>query len=156
MAKWRQYVPVKLLIAVVVLLILGLVAGPVIRSSVTEQQLATNVLLSAIPFILIFVAIILTFIGLIIVATRILNHNISASIHRPLELLTIGGIVFSVFGMLQSWSFGLYRISFPVLLIATLGFIFWSHVIPRGTIRDAEDLGTVSIRDLQKAATDTD
>lgn len=156
MAKWRQYVPVKLLIAVVVLLILGLAAGPVIRSSVTEQQLATNVLLSAIPFILVFVAIILTFISLIIIASRVLNHNISASIHRPIEMLTIAGILLGVFGMLQSWSFGLYRISFPLLLIATLGFIFWSHVIPQGTIREVEDLGTVSIRDLQKAATDSD
>lgn len=156
MAKWRQYVPIRILIAVVILLILGSVAGPIIRSSVTERQLATNVLLSAIPFILVFVAIILTFISLIIVAARILNHKISPSIHRPIELLTIAGIVFGVFGMLQSWSFGLYRISFPLLLIATLGFIFWSHVVPRGAVRDAGDLGTVSTRELQKAAADTD
>lgn len=156
MAKWRQYVPVNLLMAVVVLLVLGLVAGPIIRSSVTEQRLATNVLLSAIPFILVFVAIILTFISLIIIAARILNHNISARIHRPIELLTIAGILLGVFGMLQSWSFGLYRISFPLLLIATLGFIFWSHIIPQGIVRETEDLGTVSIRDLQKITTDTD
>ena len=93
MKKIRPRVPIGLPIAVVVLLILGAMAGPVIRSIFTEQQLSTNVILSAIPFVLIFAAIVLSFITLVAFVASLLNHNISKEVYRPIELTIIGGIV---------------------------------------------------------------
>ena len=135
MAKVRSVVPVKLLIVAAVLLVLGLVAGPVIQALATPQQLGENVLLNAIPFILIFVAILLTFIALIVVVARLLNGRISASIHRPIELLLIAGIVLGVIALFQPWTYVLYGIGFHVLLVSVLGFTLWSHIVPKREAR---------------------
>ncbi len=135
MAKMRSVVPVKLLIVAAVLLILGIVAGPVIQSLATPEQLGENVLLNAIPFILIFVAILLTFIASIIVVARLLNGRISASIHRPIEMALIAGIVLGVIGLFQPWTYILYGISFHVLLVSVLGFTLWSHIVPKREAR---------------------
>ena len=135
MAKVRSVVPVKLLIIAAALLILGIVAGPVIQSLATPQQLGENVLLNAIPFILIFVAILLVFIGLIIIVARLLNGRISASIHRPIEMALIAGIVLGVVGLFQPWTYILYGISFHVLLVSVLGFTLWSHIVPKREAR---------------------
>ncbi len=135
MTKVHSVVPVKLLIVAAVLLVLGLVAGPVIQSLATPEQLGENVLLNAIPFILIFVAILLTFIALIIVVARLLNGRISASIHRPIEMALIAGIVLGVVGLFQPWTYILYGISFHVLLVSVLGFTLWSHIVPKREAR---------------------
>jgi Na+-translocating ferredoxin:NAD+ oxidoreductase RnfE subunit len=131
MAK-KLPVPVALPISVVVLLILGLIAGPIIKSTASEEQLATNVLLSAIPFILIFAAIILAFISLIVLASNLLSHKIPERIYRPIERIVIAGIVLGVIGMFQPWSFALYRIGFFMVLIFWLCFVLWNHVKPKG------------------------
>jgi len=131
MEKIRPRVPVALLIAILVTLVLGLLAGPFIAARVTPERLAENVLLNAIPFILIFVSIILTYITLIVVVGSILNNNISRRAHKTVESILIAGIVLGIFGMFQPWVFLAYRYGFLVLLISTLGFILWSHIIPR-------------------------
>ena len=138
MAKRRFRVPVGLFIAIVVTLILGLVASPVIKTLTTEKQRTTNVLLSAIPFILIFVAILLAFISLINMSASVLNDNISVRIYRGIEKLLIAGIVLGIFGMFQPWLMIFYKIGFMVLLVSTLGFIWWSHVKPKGVLRQKE------------------
>ena len=153
MFKIRPRVPVGLLIAVVALLILGVIAGPIIRSVATPEQLTNNVLLGAIPFILIFVAIILAFISLIALVASVLSHNIPGSAYRPIERILIGGIVVGVIGMFQPWLLILYKIGFIVLLVSTLGFILWSHIVPRG-IRRREELGSVSIGKLEGGGED--
>lgn len=127
----RLRIPIFLPIAIIVLLILGFSAEPFIQANATEEQLAQNVLLSAIPFILVFVAIILTFITLIVIVARILNGNITKQQYRPVELALIGGIVLGIFGMFQPWVFGFFKIGFLVLLASTLGFILWSHITPK-------------------------
>ena len=76
MTQTRFRFPWGLIISAIVLLLLGLVAGPLIQSTATEEQLNQNVLLSAIPFILIFVSILLGFITIITVVARLLNDNI--------------------------------------------------------------------------------
>ena len=43
----------------------------------------------------------------------------------------IGGILLGILGMFQPWVFGLYKTGFFVLLFSTLGFILWSHVVPK-------------------------
>lgn len=127
----RLRIPIFLPIAIVVLLLLGFAAEPFIQANATEAQLAQNVLLSAIPFILVFVAIILTFITLIVIAARLLNGTITQRQYRPVELALVGGIVMGILGMFQPWVFGLFKIGFLLLLVSTLGFILWSHITPK-------------------------
>ena len=131
MTKLRPRVPIGLPIAAIVLLVLGLAAGSGIRAVATPQQMAENVLLSAIPFILIFAAIILAFITVIVVVARALSHNIPQTAYRPIETVIIAGIVLGVVGMFQPWLFVLYKYGFLLLLFSTLAFILWSHVVPK-------------------------
>ena len=133
----RPRVPLGLLISIAILLILGSIAGPLIRSSFTEKERAANVFLEAIPFILIFVAIILTFITLITLVASVLNDNIPRRTHRLVERIIIFGIVGGVIGMFQPWWFLAYKYGFAVLLISTLSFILWSHIRPKRELRQS-------------------
>ena len=153
MAKIHPRVPIGLPISVVVLLILGAIANPVLSSVVSEEQFTTNVLLSAIPFVLIFVAIVLSFISLTWLLASVLNHHISERIYRPIELTMIGGIVLGAIGMFQPWFFLAYRYGFLLLLISTLAFILWSHIVPKGTRHD--HLGSVSISEFEQKESGT-
>lgn len=127
----RPRVPVTLLIVIAVLLVLGLLAGPFINSRMTEEQLADNVFINAVPFVLIFVAIILAFIAFIALVASMLDNNISLRIHRIIESILIAGIVLGVVGMFQPWLFEGYKYGFLLLLISTLSFILWSHITPK-------------------------
>ena len=138
MAIKRLRLPIGLFIAIVVTLVLGLVANPVILSLTTPKQRATNVLLSALPFILIFVAILLAFISLINMSMSVLNGHISQRVFLVIERILIAGIAFGVFGMFQPWLMILYKVGFLVLLISTLSFIWWSHIKPKGVLRQKE------------------
>jgi len=148
MAKSRFRLPIGLFIAIVVTFVLGLVASPVIHSLTTPKQRATNVLLSAIPFILIFVAILLVFISLIRMSASVLNDHISPRIFRIVERTLIAGIVLGVFGMFQPWLMFLYKYGFIVLLVSTLGFIWWSHIKPKREHRQKE-AGNVTGQDIK-------
>ena len=127
----RPRVPIGLPIAVVIFLVLGLLAGPFIAARATPEQLADNVLLNAIPFILIFISIILAFITLIAFVASLLDHRISRRTHQLVETILIVCMVLGVFGMFQPWLFAAYRYGFLLLLFSTLGFILWSHITPR-------------------------
>jgi hypothetical protein len=131
MATHRLRIPVGLFIAVAVTLILGLVARPAITALTTEKQRATNVLLSAIPFILIFISILLFYISLISMSASVLNDNISPRVYRIVETIIIAGIVLGVLGMFQPWLMIFYKYGFFVLLVSTLGLIWWSHIKPK-------------------------
>lgn len=144
----RPHVPIGILISIVVTLIIGLVARPIISANATEQQLARNVLLSAIPFIFIFVAIILAFMALIWAAASMLNRNIPERIYRPVERVIIAGIVLGVIGMFQPWWFMAYRLGFFMLFFSTLAFILWSHIVPRGA--QAGHLSSVSVAEFEQ------
>jgi len=148
MAKRRFRIPVGLFIAIAVTLILGLVASPLISSLTTPKQRATNVLLSAIPFILIFVAILLTFISLIKMSANLLNDNISPRIFRIVETVLIVGIVLGILGMFQPWLIIFYKYGFIVLLVSTLGFIWWSHIKPKEERRQ-DDTGSSANQDMK-------
>ena len=153
MQKFRPRVPVGLPISVVVLLVLGAISGPLIRANATEQQLATNVLLSAIPFILIFVAIILAFITIISLVGSMLNNRVSARTYQWIESIIIAGIVGGVVGMFQPWLYAFYRYGFLVLLISTLSFILWSHITPHRA-QTQDELGSPSIAEIVKGDKD--
>ena len=149
----RLRVPPGLLISIVVLLVLGFAAGPFIDARTTEEQLAQNVLLSAIPFIFIFLAIILAYIAVIVMAASLLDDNVSRDVHRWIEIGLIGGIVAGVIGMFQPWIFGLYRIGFLILFACTLGYILWSHITPSG-VRRRESIGSVTVSEFEGGGTD--
>ena len=134
----RPRIPLSMPVIIVVLIVLGLIAGPLLRSIFTEKQRAANVLLEALPFILIFVAIILTFITLIMLTASMLNNNISQQTYRMIERVIIAGIVGGVVGMFQPWWFLAYKYGFIVLLVSTLAFILWSHILPRKVMRHEE------------------
>ena len=149
MKNYRPRVPIGLPISIVITLIIGLVAGPVIESTFTEEDLARNVLLAAIPFVFIFVAIILAFITVVWLAATGLSHNIPERIYRPVEWIIIAGIGLGIFGMFQPWSFAAYRVGFFVLFFSTLAFILWSHVVPKGVHQ--EQLGSLSISEFEQS-----
>lgn len=126
-------VPITMPLAAVIILILGLLAGPIIQSRATEEQLAQNVLLAALPFILVFVSIILAFMTLIWIIANLLNGRVSPRIYRPIELLLIAGIVLGIIAMFQPWTFSLFKPGFYLLFASTIGFTIWSHVRPAHT-----------------------
>ena len=125
-------VPRGLPISAVILLVLGLIAMQVMPNIVTEEQMARNVLLAAIPFILIFAAILIAFMSLIWYASSKLSGNISEKTYRPIEYILIGGILLGIFLMFQPWVFIMFRVGFYMLLASTLLYILWSHVRPKG------------------------
>jgi len=126
----RPHAPIALPAVAVLLIVLGFVASRVIPTLVTEQQLATNVLLSAIPFILIFVGILLFYITLIVLVASALNGVVSQRVFRIVTRVIIAGILLGILGMFQPWAMVFYTRGFSVLLIATLSYILWSHVTP--------------------------
>lgn len=130
MGKTRLRVPLKLPLTALVLLVLGLVSQPFIQSRYSAEELANNTLLGGISFILIFIAIVLTFITLIALVASILNNKISTKLHQRIEIIFIAGIVLGILGMFQSWVFFAFRYGFLLLLVSTLGFILWSHITP--------------------------
>ncbi|UCE00798.1 MAG: hypothetical protein JSV42_08815 [Chloroflexota bacterium] len=145
MAVSRPRIPIALPIIIIVLLILGFLAGPFIESRTTEQQLADNVLLNAIPFLLIFVAILLTYILLIVILGSMLNNNVPPRVYKIIESILIAGIVLGVVGMFQPWVFLAYKYGFVLLLASILLFIVWSHVSPRReAIQQEEGPGALS------------
>jgi hypothetical protein len=153
MVKNRPRVPIALPLIALALLILGLLAGPFIQNRATPEQLAGNVLLSAIPFVLIFVAIILFFITLIVLVATGLSNNVSPRVYKIIESVLIAGIVLGVVGMFQPWLFAAYKYGFLVLLFSTLGFIVWSHVSPRRAQIQAE-AGPVSVSEIVESTQD--
>jgi uncharacterized membrane protein len=134
----RLKLPYGLIISAIVCLVLGLAAGPLIRSAATEEQLNQNVLLSAIPFILIFVSILLGFITAISVLASVLNDHINGRVYKVIESIIIAGIVLGVIGMFQPWHMLIYKNGFRVLLTSTLSFIVWSHIRPGSEQRQEE------------------
>jgi hypothetical protein len=117
--------------AALILSALGVAAFFLIQGTATPEQLAQNVLLSALPFILIFVAIILLFASLIIFTSARLSRKIAVLPHRIIETIAMAGIVLGIFSIFQPWLFILYQPGFLVLLFSTLFFILWSHVEPK-------------------------
>ena len=131
MAKKKFRFPITLPLIATVCLVLGLLAGPFINARATPEQLADNILLSAIPFVLVFVGILLYFITLIVILARLLDNNISPRIHSIILSLLIAGIVLGILGMFQPWLFQAYKYGFILLLFSTFGYIVWSHVTPK-------------------------
>jgi archaellum biogenesis protein FlaJ (TadC family) len=118
--------------------VLGFWFGRFILATIPEKTRIDNVILTAVPFICYFVAILLVYIFLINLLSQILNHNISPRIYRPVNILIIAGIIVGIVMMLQPFTIVLYKMSFMIVLVCLLLFIFWSHVIP-ATLPEEEE-----------------
>lgn len=150
MSKSRRNGLIVMLLIVVGLLVLGILTIPLANPTPVEGQPPPNVLVMLIPFVLIFGAIILAFITFIIFAATKLNGNIREEIYRPIEILLIAGIGLGILGMIQPWVLDLYRYGFLLLLVSTLGFIVWSHIVPRGAVQPKGDQTTVSAEEFEQ------
>jgi lysylphosphatidylglycerol synthetase-like protein (DUF2156 family) len=136
--KIKSIIPFGLIVVGIVFLILGLIATPLIKSLATPEQLASNVLLNAIPFILIFISILLLYITILVIIGNLLNNRIPERIYKIIETVLIVGIVIGVLSMFQPWSVVLYKYGFIVVLISVLSYIIWSHTTPKKAVRSDE------------------
>jgi nitrate/nitrite transporter NarK len=121
---------VVLLSLAAVLVVIAILVAPTINGMSAKDK-TDNVLLTGVPFILIFVAIVLAFISFIAVVAARFNDRISPRAHAIGEALIIGGIVVGIIGTFQPWTIAGYQIGFHLLLLCMLAFNVWSHVIPR-------------------------
>lgn len=140
MRKKRTRVPLGLPVAGVILLVAGLALQPVI-GGLPEDVIVQNTIIAGIPFILIFVSIIIFFISAIWLLATFLNNRVPPRIYNPVEKIIIAGIVLGVIGMFQPWLHLAYRLGFHLLLASTIAFIVWSHIVPAG--RRPQQLTTV-------------
>lgn len=122
--------PKALPISATVLLVLGIISTQFIDQIFSAEQLSRNAVLSGIPFILIFAAIILYYMSFTWWLSNRLNFRVSERTHQLIERLTIGGIAIGVLMMFQPWVFAAFRYGFYLLLFSTLAFIVWSHITP--------------------------
>lgn len=135
MGKIRPLIPVKLLVAAAVVFGLSFAARPLIDAFVPQEQATSDVLIIAIPFLLIFVPIILSYMAVIVFVGKLLKERIPERVYKAIEYVFITGIALGILSMFQPWLFALFKIGFLVLLASTLGFILWSHVVMKRTRR---------------------
>ena len=132
--KRKQLILILLGIAIL-LWVVGIATIPVV-ASLDEPTRAENTILSGIPFILIFIGVIVAFIDFTIFMATRWNNKLPDTVYRPIERIFIAGIIFGIIGMFQPFTVTLYTFGFILLLISTIGYIFWSHIIPRLTVQD--------------------
>jgi hypothetical protein len=126
--KIRPLIPLKLLITAAVLLGLSFAARPALEALVPDLQTSSNVLIIAIPFLLIFVPIILGYMSLIVFVSKLLHQRVPEPVYKFIEYVFIAGIVAGILCMFQPWVFTLFKIGFFLLFGSLLGFMIWSHL----------------------------
>ena len=116
--------------AALIITLIGILFDPISEQLLSEDA-RSSVLVNSIPFVAIFVSIILLFILLIFIVALRFNGKLPYRMYRPIELLVIAGIVLGVVFLFQPWIMIAYRYGFLLLLFSTLTFILWSHVVPK-------------------------
>ena len=138
MANNKIKPPYALPIISVLLIIFGVLYGKYILVLIPVKEQINNVILTAVPFICYFVAILLVYIFLINIFSQRLNHRISPKIYKPIFFAIISGIIGGILMMLQPYTIILFKASFLVVLMSLLLFIFWSHIIPADVVEEDE------------------
>jgi hypothetical protein len=95
--------PIALPIIAAVLVVIAQILRPIIEGQ-PEEWKVINTLGTGIPFILEFIAIVLTFIFLIFCAARMLNNRISPTAYKVVEWIILAGVFLGIVGMFQPWS----------------------------------------------------
>ncbi|MDX2140940.1 MAG: hypothetical protein SF123_22845 [Chloroflexota bacterium] len=123
--------------AALIALVIGLLF-PSLSQAIFDEETRGGVLLQSIPFVAFFVAVLLTFILIIVLVATRFNGKIPNRAYRPIELTIIAGILGGIFALFQPFAFSPYKYGFVILLGATLSFILWSHVVPKHAKADAD------------------
>lgn len=126
----RFHPPIRLLIVAALLLVCGFVAQPIV-AAMPEKSSALGVLINGIPFLFIFVAILLTYIALIITLSRYYSGYVSEKRFKPVLFAPMVGIVLGVIFMFQPLMRELFTLGFIILLVSLLSFIAISHIVPK-------------------------
>ena len=135
MGKIRRLIPVKLLIAAAVIFGLSFATRPLIAALIPPETASSDVLIIAIPFLFLFVPIILAYMSVIVFVGKLLQNRVPEKVYRSIEYVFIAGIVLGILGMFQPWTFVLFKAGFFVLFGSLLGFMIWSHVMMKRTRR---------------------
>lgn len=125
-------------VSAALLVVLGLIGQPLVEQWTTPKARSDNALLGGIPFIMIFVGIIVAYIGSITLLTTLINHKVPAAIYNPILNLLIAGIVLGIVGLFQPFAFVLYQAGFWMLFISLIGYMVWSHIVPKSVRRQEE------------------
>jgi lysylphosphatidylglycerol synthetase-like protein (DUF2156 family) len=120
------------LIAAIVGALFNLVVRPLLPETVQNEVIVT-----AVPFIAIFAAIILLFIMSVALLGVRFHMTLPARTHSAVEYTIIASILIGVFALFQSWSIAPYTFGLGLLLFSVLAFIVWSHIAPRSKREDA-------------------
>jgi hypothetical protein len=154
MNKGRRYLLLILLGVAIALLGLGGLTIPLATPALQPGQEPPNVIVTLIPFIFFLFGILVTFIAFVILLCTLFNNNVREELYRPVEILLIVGIILGVLGMIQPLRIELYNLGFLLLFACTIGYIIWSHIVPRGG-RSLEEVGTVSASEAEQAEAHT-
>ncbi|MBI5928670.1 MAG: hypothetical protein HY862_05135 [Chloroflexi bacterium] len=123
--------PIKILgTAALLVFLFGRIFTPLSKELLSEKT-RDSVLVRAIPFVTIFISIILLYILLIFIIAIRFNGKIPYRTYRPMELTIIAGILIGIVCLFQPWQIIGYEYGFLLLLASTIGFIMWSHVVPQ-------------------------
>ncbi|MCL4237272.1 MAG: hypothetical protein KJ047_03390 [Anaerolineae bacterium] len=93
-----------------------------------EQQ--NEVLIKAVPFVAVFVSIVVAFAGVIVLVAVWLGGRVPPRSYRPIEAIIIAGILLGVLGLFQGWKLFSYQYGFLLLLASVVSFMIWSHFEP--------------------------
>src|SRR6185436_9022422 len=128
----KYFGPIKWLGGIAIILFAFALIFPTVSNAIFSEETRKAVLINAVPFFAAFIGIILLFALLITLTAMRYNGKVPARCHSGIERTLVIGILFGVFFLFQSFSIVPYRYGFLLLLVATLGFILWSHVVPAG------------------------
>jgi lysylphosphatidylglycerol synthetase-like protein (DUF2156 family) len=122
----------RILIRFAVTIAIVLAIGGIISlyTDTLSQEQQDEVLIKAVPFVAIFVSIVLVFICLIVIVAVALEGKVPLRSYRPIEFLLIAGILLGVAGLFQGWKLFMYEFGFLVVLFSLLAFMIWSHLTP--------------------------
>jgi lysylphosphatidylglycerol synthetase-like protein (DUF2156 family) len=122
--------------AAIIAAIIGALFNTVIRPLLNER-IRNEVIITAIPFIAIFAAILLLFIMSVALLGVRFHATLPSRTHTAVEYTIIASILIGVVALFQSWSIAPYMFGLGLLLFSVLAFIIWSHIAPRNKRDDA-------------------
>jgi hypothetical protein len=129
--------PIKVLGSSALIAVIIAIIFPGISAAVLSEETRNTVLIQAIPFVAVFIAILLTFILLIFLVALRFNGKIPARTYQPIERVLILGIIAGVVFLFQPFHFVGYKYGFVLVLASLLSFIVFSHVVPKSAKQES-------------------